>query len=95
MSLFITTDVIDCWWENSNHKCREEKDYLYLYDEKVSTYFNMAIPTATKEKTLTYSCWHGGSHGNQVKTCSFVIDGNDVEPERSNVLIFSIKFCKG
>ncbi|XP_025113445.1 uncharacterized protein LOC112575681 [Pomacea canaliculata] len=72
--------VVHCWWENGNPRCRGEKGYLY--EEKVSTSFNMAIPMATNKKTYMYSCWHGGSHGDQVKTCSFVIDSNGVQPER-------------
>ncbi|XP_025112599.1 uncharacterized protein LOC112575165 isoform X2 [Pomacea canaliculata] len=70
--------VVYCLWENGNPRCRGEKGYQY--EIKFSTYFNMAIPMATNKKTYNYSCWIGGSHGDQVKTCSLAIDG--VQPER-------------
>lgn len=84
MSLLNKAVVVDCWWENGNRRCRGEEGYLY--NEKFSTY--LVIPMATNNKTYNYSCWHDGSHGDQVKTCSFVIHSNGVQHERSNASKF-------
>lgn len=64
-----TSGVLHCWWSSGRASCHVTQNYYF--DNEVSYYLQVRIPSTTNEGEDIYSCWHDGSQADRVETCSF------------------------